>query len=101
MPGGSPDAPARRAIWSRYVGSAQEDVDLELLVQSSEQFTPADIEFAARKGGHTAFKRAVLENERRPPTTEDYLEAINETRPTLTPDMVTDFQEDIALYSRL
>lgn len=53
------------------------------------------------RAGHTAFERAVLENERRPPTTEDYLEAINETRPTLTPDMVTDFQDDIALYSRL
>jgi transitional endoplasmic reticulum ATPase len=101
IPVGPPDAPARRAMWSRYVGSAGQDTDIERLARCSELFTPADIEFAARKGAHAAFERAVLWNERRPPTTEDYLAAINETRPTLTPDMVTEFQQDIAVYSRL
>lgn len=101
IPVGPPDAPARRAIWSRYVGPIQAEVDLERLIQSSELFTPADIEFAARKGAHAAFERAVFQNDRRPPVTDDYLAAINETRPTLTPDMVRDFEQDIALYSRL
>jgi transitional endoplasmic reticulum ATPase len=101
IPVGPPDAPARRAIWSRYVGSAGQATDIERLVQSSELFTPADIEFVARKGAHAAFERAVLRNERRPPNTEDYLAAINEARPTLTPDMVTEFQQDITVYSRL
>jgi transitional endoplasmic reticulum ATPase len=101
IPVGPPDAPARRAIWSRYVGPIQAEVDLERLIQSSELFTPADIEFAARKGAHAAFERAVFQNDRRPPATDDYLAAINETRPTLTPDMVRDFEQDIALYSRL
>jgi SpoVK/Ycf46/Vps4 family AAA+-type ATPase len=76
-------------------------VDLERLVQSSELFTPADIEFAAHKGAQSAFEREVLHHEGRPTTTEDYLAAIAEMRPTLTPDTVAEFQQDIDLYSRV
>jgi GNAT superfamily N-acetyltransferase len=101
IPVGAPDVPARRAIWSRYVGPARGEVDLERLVQASELFTPADIEFAAHKGAQSAFEREVLHHEGRPASTEDYLAAIAETRPTLTPDTVTEFQEDIELYSRV
>ena len=35
-----------------------------------------------------------------PATTEDYLAAIADTRPTLTPEMVAAFTEDIATHSR-
>jgi hypothetical protein len=50
IPVGPPDASARRAIWKRYLGPASDEVDLDRLVASSELLTPADIEFAARKG---------------------------------------------------
>ena len=54
IPVGPPDQPARRAVWRRYLGAAngsdRSEIDVDRLVTASELFTPADIEFAARKG---------------------------------------------------
>ncbi|GAA1006935.1 ATP-binding protein [Streptomyces thermogriseus] len=101
IPIGPPDPAARRAIWSRYLGDAAATVDLDRLVEASELFTPADIGFAARKGAQAAFEREVTRREGRPATTEDYLDAIADTRPTLTPQAIEEFTEDIETYSRL
>jgi GNAT superfamily N-acetyltransferase len=101
IPVGPPDPPARRAIWSRYLGPARGTVDLELLAERTELFTPADIEFAARKGAQAAFERDVLNGDTGTATTEDYLQAISDTRPTLTPEIIAEFEQDIENYTRL
>ncbi|MGZ4523568.1 MAG: ATP-binding protein [Mycobacteriaceae bacterium] len=101
IPVGPPDAPARRAIWGRYLGGVQGDVDVDRLVASSELFTPADIEFAARKGAQSAFEREVLHRQGHPANTADFLVAVADTRPTLTPDILTEFEQDNERYTRL
>jgi transitional endoplasmic reticulum ATPase len=101
IPIGPPDPTARTAIWTRYLGTAGDTVDLAQLVQASELFTPADIEFAARKGAQAAFEREVSSPQGRLATTEDYMTAIADTRPTLTEAAVEEFTEDIQQYSRL
>jgi transitional endoplasmic reticulum ATPase len=107
IPIGAPDAAARAAIWRRYIPpGVLERIDLDALVASSELFTPADIEFAARKGSQRALETAVYgETEERPesrgPTTADYAAALTETRPTLTRAIVDDFDEDIETIARL
>jgi MoxR-like ATPase/GNAT superfamily N-acetyltransferase len=101
LPVGPPDASARRAIWERYLSPAGDEVDLERLVESSELFTPADIEFAARKGAQAAFERDIVHRQGRPASTEDYLSAIVDTRPTLTPEILTEFEQDNERYTRL
>lgn len=101
IPVGPPDAPARRAIWERYLGPARDKVDLNRLVESSELFTPADIEFAARKGAQAAFEQEVLHRRGQPASTEDYLAAIADTRPSLTSDILKEFEQDHELYTRL
>jgi SpoVK/Ycf46/Vps4 family AAA+-type ATPase len=55
IPVGPPDPAARRAIWTRYLGPVADGVDVAQLVEASDMFTPADIEFAARKGAQAAF----------------------------------------------
>jgi GNAT superfamily N-acetyltransferase len=107
IPVGPPDGVARAAIWRRYIPAGVLDrVDVDALVEASELFTPADIEFAARNGSQRALELAVYgpEQERREvrgPATEDYLVALGETRPTLTTTMVDEFTEDIATIARL
>ncbi|GAB2759672.1 hypothetical protein GCM10027174_40170 [Salinifilum aidingensis] len=101
IPVGPPDPPARRAIWSRYLGPARDNVDLDVLVERTEMFTPADIEFAARQGAQSAFERDVLEADGELATTEDYLQAIAGTRPTLTAQAIAEFEQDIDTYTRL
>ncbi|MFD8999580.1 ATP-binding protein [Streptomyces sp. NPDC059582] len=101
IPIGPPDPTARAAIWSRYLGSASDSVDVSRLVKASELFTPADIEFAARKGAQAAFEREVTHRQDQPVTTGDYMAAIADTRPTLTGQAIEEFTEDIETYSRL
>ena len=83
-----------------------ERIDLQRLVEASELFTPADIEFAARKGSQRALELAVYgESDQGSrgdgPTTADYEAALSETRPTLTQAIVEEFSEDIATIARL
>ena len=83
-----------------------ERIDLDTLVEASDLFTPADIEFAARKGSQRALEIAVYGGPDPPPrvagpTTADYAAAVSETRPTLTNAIVEDFTEDIATIARL
>ncbi|MCW2516265.1 MAG: ATPase, central domain protein [Mycobacterium sp.] len=99
IPVGPPDATARAAIWGRYLTSPS--VDIGELVGASAMFTPADIEFAARKGSQSAFEREIEHRRGEPARTEDYLAAIAETRPTLTDVMLAEFEEDIAHRTRL
>ena len=101
IPVGPPDEVARGAIWRRYLGANADVVEVSKLVEASEMFTPADIEFAARKGAQSAFEREVEFRRGECARTDDYLAAIADTRPTLTDEMVAEFEEDIAERTRL
>jgi transitional endoplasmic reticulum ATPase len=101
IPVGPPDDAARAAIWTRYLGGTVESVDIDKLVEASAMFTPADIEFAARKGAQSAFEREIEFRRGEPARTDDYLAAIADIRPTLTDAMLTEFREDIEQRTRL
>jgi SpoVK/Ycf46/Vps4 family AAA+-type ATPase len=101
IPVGPPDQPARHAVWERYLGVAKGGVDVEQLVTASELFTPADIEFAARKGAQAAFEREIRDGRGQPAVTGDYLTAIGEIRPTLTAGMLEEFERGKAEFARL
>ena len=105
IPIGLPDADARTAMWGRFIPpTVLEDVDVELLVARTEGFSPADIEFAARSASPRALEMAVYENAGAPrakgPATADYLEAIAETRTTVSAEVAQEFLEDIDAIAR-
>ena len=71
LPVGPPDADTRAAIWTRYTDEiTDEEVNIERLVEASEMFTPADIEFAAQKAAQRAFEREHFEGARHRARTE-------------------------------
>lgn len=101
VPVGPPDEAARRAIWARYVRDiTDEDVDLDELVTASERFTPADIEFGARKAAQLAFEAEHAGRTDHRATTEQFLAAIRDTRPTLTDDIIASFEQDVEEFAR-
>ncbi|MFB7613261.1 ATP-binding protein [Kitasatospora sp. NPDC056181] len=123
IPIGTPDAAARAAIWSRYA-AGRADVDLDALVGASELFTPADIEHAARVAAQSAFERDLVAPDGAPAggsdsygapaggtdggasgddgaSTADYLAAIAQARPTVTPAMIEEFGADITSHARV
>jgi hypothetical protein len=101
LPVGPPNDDARAAIWGRYVDEiTDERVDIAVLVAATPLFTPADIEWAARKAAQRAFEREHFAGSGSRATTDDFLGAIAETRPTLTPAMLEAFESDTARFSR-
>lgn len=110
IPIGPPDLEARTAIWNRYIPPAvSPQIDLDALARASERFSPADIEFAARKASQQALEHAVQTTERPTAqpiqdghalTTRAYLQAIQGTRATVTETVVKDFLEDIERIAR-
>jgi len=103
IPIGLPDGEARSSIWERFVPAASVGiVDLPALVAASEGFTPADIEFAARRASQSALEAAVASVDAAAgPTTADYLEAVGATRATVSAKVVAEFAEDIESLARL
>jgi SpoVK/Ycf46/Vps4 family AAA+-type ATPase len=104
IPVGPPDPDARRAIWIRYLSSIPSDdidLDLDAIVSASSLFTPADIEFAARRAAQAVFEEALLEKGAESATTELILNCIHDTRPTLSPRIIEEFQQDIEDFARV
>jgi transitional endoplasmic reticulum ATPase len=82
LPVGPPDDGARAAIWERYAAEiTDEPVELKMLSEYSRMFTPADIEFAARKAAQSAFERDHFSSDDSRASEADFLAAIAETRP--------------------
>jgi transitional endoplasmic reticulum ATPase len=102
IPVGPPDPAAREAIWDRYltvIPHAQ--LDMATIVEESRLFTPADIEFAARRTAQLAFERVLFEGGGEEVTTGDIVHAIGQTRRTLTAELVAEFEQDIQDYARI
>ena len=103
IPIGLPDEQARDAIWRRYVPDAAVGIDMPELVAMTDGFSPADIEFAARKASQSALENAVDSGASEPegPFMTDYTAAIAGTRATVSPQVAADFLEDIETVGRL
>lgn len=106
IPVGPPDAEARRAIWTRYIGPDRvAGVELDALVEASDRFTPADIEYAARTAAQRAFERHLSADpaDAVDPSqlTGDYLEAIVHTRTSLTEEDIRAFDHDLRAAARV
>jgi transitional endoplasmic reticulum ATPase len=116
IPIGLPDAEAREAMWRRFIPeTVVENVDIALLVERTEGFSPADIEYAARSTAQRALEKAVYDDggaghadagifgagERRGPSTQDYLDAIGDTRTTVSEEVHRDFLDDIDVLGRV
>ena len=106
VPIGLPDVAARQAIWERYIPDAVSgEVDLAVLVDKSDGFSPADVEYAAHRASQHALEKALYKAGDGPvingPSTDDYVAAISETRRTVSDEVAAEFLEDIERLARL
>ena len=106
IPIGLPDVAAREAIWERYIPSVVAGVvDLDTLVEKSEGFSPADIEYAAHRASQNALEKSLHSDADAAalagPSTTDYVDAILSTRTTVSAEVADEFLEDIERLARL
>jgi ribosomal protein S18 acetylase RimI-like enzyme len=100
IPIGLPDEDARRAIWTKFIPDTATTIDVDTLVERSEGFSPADIEFSARQASQTAFEKAILGGENLGPDMTDYLDAIGATKTTVSTEVADAFRHDIENLAR-
>lgn len=102
IPIGLPDEQARDAIWQRYIPPAANSIDVSTLVAMTDGFSPADVEYAARKASQAALENAVYADIEHPegPFMHDYVAAISATRATVSAAVAADFLEDIDTVAR-
>lgn len=98
LPIGPPDDAAREALWRRYIDDT--GIDVLPLVAATQGYTPADVAHAVRGVAQATFERSVDTLTHCRASTEDYLETVSRTRPTLTPTQVSDFNDDIDVFAR-
>ncbi len=103
IPIGLPDEQARESMWQRFIPEqSRAEVDMAQLVSRTNGFSPADIEFAARKASQRALESAVYSNSSNDgPTTDDYLWAIGDTRMTVSSEIASQFLDDIEALARV
>jgi transitional endoplasmic reticulum ATPase len=88
---GPPDRNGRRQILAIHAKSMPlaSDVDLDALADRTERFTGADLEDLTRRAGLTALRRGLESAE---VTMGDFEKALLETRASVTPEMLTEYE---------
>ncbi len=101
IPVGTMDTEGRRRVFEYYLSRTNHGyVDVEAVVGMIPMYTPADIEFLFHKVTHTAFEREYDQGTEYQVATETFMETIPELRPTLTEEVINEFEEDCRNYTR-
>jgi transitional endoplasmic reticulum ATPase len=100
IPIGPPDEEARTALWRTLVETQGEQVDVPTLVSASEGLTPADLGHAAQLVAQSTFEASLRAGNRVRASTQDYLDALARTRPTLDAADIASFTQDITRFAR-
>jgi SpoVK/Ycf46/Vps4 family AAA+-type ATPase len=101
IPVGGLDHEGRRTIFEHYLSDTNRgEVDVGKIVEMISRFTPADIEYLFQRVTQFAFEREHDEGKDYPVTTETFLEMIPEVPPTLTDEIIREFEQDCVDYSR-
>ncbi|MEJ2690598.1 MAG: AAA family ATPase [Deltaproteobacteria bacterium] len=101
IPVGGLDAQGRRTIFEHYLANTNRgDVDVEKIVSMISLFTPADIEYLFQKVRQISFEREYEKEGNCHVTTETFLDMIPEIAPTLTEEIIQEFERDCEKYTR-
>ncbi len=102
IPVGGLNADERKTILDYYLSRINVgQIDIERLVAETARFTPADIEYLFEQVAQLAFEREVAESKDSKVTTEDFLEVMAKMRPTLTDEIIEEFEKDSVTYARV
>jgi transitional endoplasmic reticulum ATPase len=101
IPVGGLDHQGRRTIFEHYLSNTNRgDVDENKIVSMISLFTPADIEYLFQKVKQFAFEREYEKGEDYRVTTETFVEMIPKVPPTLTDEIIDEFEQDCTHYTR-
>jgi SpoVK/Ycf46/Vps4 family AAA+-type ATPase len=101
IPVGGLDKDGRRTILEHYLGKLHtQDIDLNLIVKMTSRFTPADIEYLFQQVAQFAFEQEYASRQDYQVTTDVFVKILSNIRPSLTDEIIEEFQKDSITYSR-
>jgi SpoVK/Ycf46/Vps4 family AAA+-type ATPase len=101
IPVGGLNEDERATIFNYYLSKVNAgEVDLHLLIKMTTRFTPADLEYLFQQVAQYAFEQELATGQDYKVTTATILEIIPKIRPTLTEDIITEFEKDSLTYAR-
>jgi len=101
IPVGGLDEDGRRTILEHYLSKLHtKDIDLNLIVQMTSRFTPADIEYLFQQVAQFAFEQEYVSRQDYRVTTDTFIQILPTIRPSLTDEIIEEFQKDSITYSR-
>jgi transitional endoplasmic reticulum ATPase len=101
IPVGGLDEDGRRTILEHYLSRLNmEDIDLNLIVKMTSRFTPADIEYLFQQIAQFAFEQEYASKQDYRVTTDTFIQIMTNIRPSLTDEIIEEFQKDSITYSR-
>jgi SpoVK/Ycf46/Vps4 family AAA+-type ATPase len=101
IPVGGLDEDGRKTILEHFLSMLNtKEIDLDLIVKMTSRFTPADIEYLFQQVAQFAFEQEYASKQDYRVTTETFIQIIPKIRPSLTDDIIEEFQKDCITYSR-
>jgi SpoVK/Ycf46/Vps4 family AAA+-type ATPase len=102
IPVGGLNDDERRTILDFYLSRLNTGpIDRERLVRDTVRFTPADIQYLFEQAAQFAFEQEVSRKEDFKVTTKIILQIMEKMRPSLTDEIVEEFEKDSLAYARV
>lgn len=101
IPVGALNEDERATILQYYLSKLNiGEVDLDRIIKMTNRFTPADMEYLFHRVAQFAFEQELETQEDYRVTTDTIFEVIPKIRPTLTEEVIMEFEKDSIAYSR-
>lgn len=102
IPVGGLNEEERRTILEYYVSRLNKgEIDLDLIVKETSRFTPADIQYLFEQGAQFAFEQEIARKEDYKVTTETILHIMSKIHPSLTDEIINEFERNSSTYARV
>jgi transitional endoplasmic reticulum ATPase len=101
IPVGGSNEDERATILDHYLSRLNTgEVDLNLIIKMTTRFTPADMEYLFQQVAQFAFEQELMTTKDYRVTTATILEIMPKIRPSLTDEIITEFEKDSIGYAR-
>jgi SpoVK/Ycf46/Vps4 family AAA+-type ATPase len=102
IPVGGLNEDERKTILGHYLSKLHTgEIDLERIIKMTSQFTPADMEYLFQQVAQFTFEKELATKRDYRVTTETVFEIMPKIRPSLTDEIIIEFEKDSITYSRV
>jgi len=102
IPVGGLNEDERRVILEYYLSRLNKgEIDLDRIVKETSRFTPADIQYLFEQVAQFAFEQEIARKEDYRVTTETIYHIMSKVRPSLTDEIIKEFEKNSITYARV